>query len=73
MTLNLKRLSLTETVHTSWLEERLRLRLMAELAHIGGQVLKSAGKIRSCRISFTRSTLQEVLFIVMNYSLFLSP
>jgi hypothetical protein len=40
-------------VHTSWLGERLRLRLMAKLAHIGGQVLKSAGKIRSCRMSFT--------------------
>jgi hypothetical protein len=44
---------LTETVHTSWLGEGLHLRLMAKLAHIGGQVLKSAGKIRSCRMSFT--------------------
>lgn len=31
MTLNLERLSLTETVHTSWLGERLHLRLMALL------------------------------------------
>ncbi len=53
MTLNLERLLLTETVHTSWLGERLRLRLMAKLAHVGGQVLKSADKIRSCRMSFT--------------------
>jgi hypothetical protein len=37
MTLNLERLSLTETVHTSWLGERLRLRLMALLLTLEGK------------------------------------
>jgi hypothetical protein len=37
MTLNLERLLLTETVHTSCLGERLRLRLMALLLILAGK------------------------------------